>query len=243
MSTAYQYLVGTDYILDTPEGTEIRRVDRLDGVYGDAYAQAVNVLTDANVPALGSAHPAKGDAYLEQRIVRAIEPGRFDVELIYRTRDTLWSSGGQYELAVQRTGYKSQFDADGEQIQTTSADGMQVHVIERDIPIAVAKWRRVKTSLAAAINEMGAVGCVNLSEFKGAPAGHMLCSHGEITRLYEGAWLQTFEFQFHPLGWLVTVTHEDWDGRPIEDPLLGSEKNYYRVFNEYDFNTLALDIQ
>jgi len=178
MSTAYSYIIGTDYILDTPEGTEIRRVDRLDGVWGDAYAQAVNVLTDANVPTLGTAHPAKGDAYLEQRIVRALEPGRFDVELIYRTRDTLWSSGGQVEMAVQRTGFKSQYTPDGDEIWTQSGTDTQRHVVEREIPIAVYKWRRVKTSLAAAILEMGAVGCVNASSFKGAPAGYMLCSHG-----------------------------------------------------------------
>lgn len=243
MSIAYRYIIGTDYIVDTPEGTEIRRVDRLDGVWGDAYAQAVNVLTDANVPALGSAHPAKGDAYLEQRIVRAIEPGRFDVELIYKTRDTLWSEGGQYEVAVQRTSYKSQFTPDGDEIWTKSGTDTQRHIVERDIPIVVSKWRRVRTSLAAALLDMGAVGCVNSSEFVGAPAGYMLCSHGEITRLYEGAWLQTFEFQFHPLSWAVTVTHEDWDGRPVEDPALGAEKNVYRVFNEYNFNALGLVIQ
>jgi hypothetical protein len=242
MSTAYQYIIGTDYILDTPEGTEIRRVDRLDGVWGDAYAQAVNVLTDANVPTLGTAHPAKGDAYLEQRIVRALEPGRFDVELIYRTRDTLWSAGGQFELAVQRTGYKSQYTPEGDEIYTQSGTETQRHVVEREIPIAVWKWRRIKTSLSTAMLDMAAVGCVNLSEFKGHAAGSLLCAHGEVARLYEGAWMQVFEFQANPVGWDVTVTHEDFDGRPVEDPTI-DEQRTYRVFNEYDFNTLALDVQ
>jgi len=40
----------------------------------------------------------------------------------------------------------------------------------------------------------------------------------------------------------VTVTHEDWDGRPVEDPN-ADERRSYRVYNEYDFNVLALDVQ
>jgi hypothetical protein len=243
MSTAYSYLVGTDVIVDTPSGTEIRRVDRLDGVWGDAYAQAVNVLSDANVPTLGTAHPAKGDAYLISRVVRALEPGRFDVELTYATRDKQWDPGGQLEVSAQLTGYTSQYTGEGDQIVTVSGDEVQVHQVERQMPLVVMRWKRVKSSLAEAVAELGAQGCVNALEWKGAPAYHALCVHAEVSKLYEGAWLQTFEFHVHPLSWRVAVTHEDWlTGKPIESPDAG-ERQEYQVYLSYDFNALGLVTQ
>jgi hypothetical protein len=243
MSTAYAYILGTDVFYGTPEAVEIRRVDRLDGVTGTAAEQAANAYADGNLPAMGAAHPTYTTAYLVSKTVRAIDVGRFEAELVYRTRTLQWDGGGEVEISSELVPYRSQYDADDAEIITGTGDDQQSHWVDRQIPTVVMRWRRVESTLAAAITDMAPAGKVNSGSFQGAGAGFVLCRHVEVTKLYQGAWLVTWEFCFHPMGWGVTVTHEDIaTGKPVTDPATGEQVSA-TVYLETDFDTLALELQ
>lgn len=245
MTERFWHIVGTDQILSSAEGTEIRRTVRLSDVPGSAEQQAVLALNE--LPDIGSAHPAMSVAFLVSRIVRALDVSCFDAELIYRTRDATWDPGGQFELAAQVTSFASQYDVDGLEIATQSGTEVQRHVIDRPWPLVVFRWRRVTTNLGTAIAQAMAQGRVNQYPWMGAPEHHILCAHVEIEPLYPGHWLQTFEFHLNPAGWDATVTHQEMDietGKlqPIENPT-PDEQITRQVILGFDFASLGLRVQ
>ncbi len=230
----------------------IRQLVRLTGAGLNRICDAHN---DAQTYDIGDAHPCFSGIYCADKVTRPHDQDNqsFWVDYVFRALDPEDSAGGAFSMAGSLAEVEATRDRDDAQVvlshtyPVTYKDPIlagqtrsQVAEWQAAKPTLLLRWSRLQNSFGTAWGNRAVLGTVNDALQWGFAAELLLCTRMEIEQSGQ-KWREIFEFQTTNSSWTVPVTfRQEDDGRPVENPVLGTDEKNVQVYPAYNYSLLGL---
>lgn len=223
--------------------TSAKRTALVSGNWSSLSAAAGDILSDANLPAVGHKITINGqDLHLEDRDVRLIDGGDAEVELAYKRRDTPETM--QYRIGTSVEQVTTQLDREGNPITVTHNGVTQGGEISADDSLTVLEAEFVTQSATPGTVVATWGNKVNSTAWMGGAPGEWRVTHAsaelvDSTTSPHPEYRFRFQFTHRAGGWQPAVAFVDPEtGNPPPGLVAGTGYKTVNHYHEIDFNTV-----
>lgn len=233
---------------------EITRVFDVTGLEAAISGQIEEALTHASIPQLGTAHPsATGLVCIKQNAAPLAKANAVRVTCTYGVPEAIdlppsESEPGIIEVGASLVGKETQVDNLGTSLTVDYTGApepphsqVQLATVTIEAPQVVLREERRESNDPSA-KAVANVGYVNSATIWGYSARTLLCrAIRGVSRDGGDSWVVTYEFQYNPDTWDVTIYFKDDEtGRVMNGVTAGDGIETYEVYPEKSFASLNL---